>query len=286
MIKKVAERSSAFVVVSRKTLITGMAGIAVLSFAMGYYLGYGGPSTEKMVRHVQADSKVVSSEEKTVLDSSGKPTIVMPPSTPDAIPKEHIPRPAEQNKTVTPPAEPLKKPETAVPQKAETKDIKKNGDIQKKVEPPPMQAAQKPTDKVPERPQAEAAVKQKAEKSVQGKQVPAVDTPKRDEAEQPRKAAKEKTKVKPAHKTALKKHAKKSFSIQVGAFIDSEKAERMKDDLVKKGYRSYIMTFSPEPGKKFMRVRIGPYETRDEAEEIIPELKDRGLAGILVPEKR
>ena len=65
MIKKVSERSSAFVVISRKTLISGMAGIAVLSFAFGYFLGYGGPTSEKMVRHVQADNKAVPSEEKT-----------------------------------------------------------------------------------------------------------------------------------------------------------------------------------------------------------------------------
>ena len=176
MIKKVTERSSAFVVVSRKTLISGMAGIAVLSFAFGYFLGYGGPSSEKMVRNVQADNKVVVSEEKTVLDSSGKPTIVMPPSTPDAIPKEPLTRPAEQNKAAAKPEESQKKTEAAVPAKVELKEVKKDvPGSQNKVEAAPAQTTQKPQDKMADKPQGTNKGRRTDFTPRQDKQAPAAE---------------------------------------------------------------------------------------------------------------
>ena len=72
--------SSSFVIVSRKVLIAGIVGISILSFGIGYLLGYGGTSANKLVKLVEADNKAIPSEERTVLDASGKPTMVPPPA--------------------------------------------------------------------------------------------------------------------------------------------------------------------------------------------------------------
>ncbi len=288
MIKKVTERSSAFVVVSRKTLISGMAGIAVLSFAFGYFLGYGGPSSEKMVRNVQADNKVVVSEEKTVLDSSGKPTIVMPPSTPDAIPKEPLTRPAEQNKAAAKPEESQKKTEAAVPAKVELKEVKKDvPGSQNKVEAAPAQTTQKPQDKMADKPQGTNKGRRTDFTPRQDKQAPAAEItkekPEQIVAEPPPAKPKGKTKGKAKVHAKEKKHPGKSYALQVGSFQDARKARQLKERLDEKGYKSYIMIYSPSRGKIFSRVRIGSFGSKEEAEGIISELKEMGLEGIIVP---
>jgi hypothetical protein len=80
--------SSSLVIISRRVLVTVIAGISLFSFGLGYFFGYGGTSATKMVKHVEADSKIVASQERTVLDSTGKPTMVAPPVIPGAVPKE------------------------------------------------------------------------------------------------------------------------------------------------------------------------------------------------------
>jgi DedD protein len=278
MIKGMAERSSAFVVVSRKALISGMAGIAVLSFGLGYFLGYGGPSSEKMVRHVQADNKVVPSEEKTVLDSSGKPTFIMPPSTPDVIPKEPVQRPAEQGRAASKPEDQQKKM-AAAPPKIEIIDVKKdvNG-MQSKGDVAPGQNARTP--------QGKEADKQIKPDKPQEKQTPAAVRQNNVSAEQPQTKLPANAKIKNRPTIRTKIQTKKSYSVQAGSFHDVKKARMLKERLDEKGYKSYIVIYSPKKGSKFSRVRLGPFETRDEADGIIPELKELDLEGIIVPGQR
>jgi DedD protein len=288
MIKKMTERSSAFVVVSRKTLVSGMAGIAVISFGLGYFLAYGGPTSDKLIKHVEADNKVVASEEKTVLDSAGKPTLIMPPAAPDSIPKEPIQRTpeqpkADQGKVPLKSEEIRKKSETAVPAPASPKEIKKDVLLsEKKAETPPASQPDKQT--VPKQMEKQAAPKPQVENAIAADKEETKDTlkPKMDTA----KKSKEKPTGKQRHKADGKKQSKKSYSLQVGAFVDAQKAGRLKVKLDAEGYKSYITTYSPEKGKTFSRVRIGPYETKEQASEVIPELKDKGLEGVIVPGRR
>ena len=173
MIKKVTERSSAFVVLSRKTLITGIIGIAVISFALGYFFGYGSPSSGKLVKHVEAVSNGVPSVEKAVPGLTGK----------------HADVPAAKKK--------------------------KSGQW-----------------------------------------------------------------------TGEKKLSGKSYALQVGAFRDPQKARLLKQELDSKGYNSYIMSYAPDKGKTFSRVRIGPYDSRQPAAALIPELKKQGFECMIVPGQR
>jgi|GEM_PF-1982894 cell division septation protein DedD len=80
--------SSSLVIVSRRMLIAGIAGAALFSFGLGYFFGYGGATPNRIVKQVETDKKIIPSDELTVLDSSGKPTIVPPPAAPGIIPKE------------------------------------------------------------------------------------------------------------------------------------------------------------------------------------------------------
>ena len=80
--------SSSLVIVSRRMLIAGIAGAVLFSFGLGYFFGYGGAAPNHIVKQVETDKKIIPSDERTVLDSSGNPTIVPPPSAPSIVPKE------------------------------------------------------------------------------------------------------------------------------------------------------------------------------------------------------
>jgi DedD protein len=249
-------------------LIAGIAGISLFSFGLGYFFGYGGTAATKMVKQVEADSKIVASQERTVLDSTGKPTMVAPPVIPGAVPKEPPLKQKIEEGTKTLPqssveTEKQKKPADApVPGKNSESVLKKDaGDSEKKIE--------KNTEKKPEH-KLQSGIKDKPSKE----RALSVAKPKKQE-------------VKPALKTpsvkAVKRNTRKSYVLQVGAFQDPKKAERLRKDLNAKGYAVSITTVSPGPGRTFSRVRLGPYTTKEEAEEMHSTLKGRGLEGIVVP---
>lgn len=63
------------------------------------------------------------------------------------------------------------------------------------------------------------------------------------------------------------------YSIQVGAFSDSESAHRLVGSLREKGYRVYLSRV--EEGDSVWRVRVGPLRTRAKAEVTALELERR-----------
>ncbi len=64
------------------------------------------------------------------------------------------------------------------------------------------------------------------------------------------------------------------FSVQVGAFAESEPADRIADDLRSKGFSVYV---TPSAGSRDgrWRVRVGPMRTRAEADDVAQQLKTR-----------
>ncbi len=92
--------SSSLVIVSRRVLIAGIAGVALFSFGLGYFFGYGGETPNRIVKQVATDKKIVPSDERTVLDSSGKPT-TMPPAGPAIVPKETAMIPERNKETAS-----------------------------------------------------------------------------------------------------------------------------------------------------------------------------------------
>ncbi len=260
--------SSSLVIVSRRMLIACIAGISLFSFGLGYFFGYGSSSTNKVVKQVEADNKIAASEERTVLDASGKPTMVAPQVIPSAVSKEPPLKPGidEGSKTLSKGSEETEKQKKLsgppVPEKNSESLLKKEvAESEKKTE--------KSTEKKPEH-------KQK---------IGTNDKPHKERSQSVAKA--KKREVPPPVKKLTAKWAKgnaqKVYALQVGAFQDPKKAERLKKDLGAKGYTVSITTVSSKSGKTFSRVRLGPYVTKKEAEEIQSNLKGQGMEGVVFP---
>lgn len=69
-----------------------------------------------------------------------------------------------------------------------------------------------------------------------------------------------------------------TWAVQAGAFANAENAERLKARLAERYPNPWL-----EPYQGLTRVKLGPYRTRDEADEACAELVEFGLAGIVVP---
>jgi cell division septation protein DedD len=66
--------------------------------------------------------------------------------------------------------------------------------------------------------------------------------------------------------------SKGHFSVQVGAFAESEGAERLAQDLRGKGFPVYVSPGAAAGGPRW-RVRVGPHATREEAERAADKLE-------------
>jgi cell division protein FtsN len=75
------------------------------------------------------------------------------------------------------------------------------------------------------------------------------------------------------------------YFVQVGAFTRSEEAEQQRAKLALLGYTAKI-TEREQSGRTIYRVRLGPYETRDEADGVQVRLTDAALEARLVRVER
>ncbi len=88
--------------------------------------------------------------------------------------------------------------------------------------------------------------------------------------------------AKPEHKAASAEptksaHAKEGFSVQVGAFSNAASAAELRDKLHKQGWAAYT-----EKAGSAVRVRVGPYSTREAAEKALHSLEAQGMHPTLV----
>lgn len=70
------------------------------------------------------------------------------------------------------------------------------------------------------------------------------------------------------------------FVIQLGAFSDVSKAQQQQQNLVANGIKAYTETINVG-GNEMVRVRIGPFPTREAAELEHEQLKKIGLSGVV-----
>ncbi|MBQ3647734.1 MAG: SPOR domain-containing protein [Spirochaetia bacterium] len=66
--------------------------------------------------------------------------------------------------------------------------------------------------------------------------------------------------------------AKGSYWVQVGSYATTDAAEKTKQDLSAKGYKSSIQSITAN-GKTYHRVKIGPYASRSEVDTLLPKIK-------------
>jgi DedD protein len=142
-----------------------------------------------------------------------------------------------------------------------------SGAFTTKVAPPP---APKAAETKAARPKAEETTAV-APEATQEKPKPAV----KPETAKPAKAP-----AKPAAKTVKPaiKPAGGQFVVQVIALADSEKAQRMQQQIAAAGIRSYTEIVKTVKGD-VTRVRAGPFPTREAAEKARDQLKSLGMNG-------
>jgi peptidoglycan lytic transglycosylase len=68
------------------------------------------------------------------------------------------------------------------------------------------------------------------------------------------------------------------WAVQVGSFAESGRAQRFSDRLRATGREIYL-----EPYRGLTRVKVGPYPTREKAQDALDRLENEGFEGIVVP---
>jgi DedD protein len=71
------------------------------------------------------------------------------------------------------------------------------------------------------------------------------------------------------------------FVVQVGAFADAEAAREIRKQAEKLGLKTYTQIAQTPAGSR-VRVRVGPFATRDGAEAALAKAKAAGLAAVLL----
>ncbi|MEW6705706.1 MAG: SPOR domain-containing protein [Pseudomonadota bacterium] len=71
------------------------------------------------------------------------------------------------------------------------------------------------------------------------------------------------------------------YIVQVGAFAESQAARDTRQKVEKLGLKSYTQVVETDAGKR-IRVRVGPFASRDEADKAAAKLKAAGLASAVL----
>lgn len=67
------------------------------------------------------------------------------------------------------------------------------------------------------------------------------------------------------------------FVVQVGAYADSKSAQDARMKLERMGLKTYVQAVETKDGKR-IRVRVGPYASREEADRVAGKVRDSGLS--------
>ena len=86
-----------------------------------------------------------------------------------------------------------------------------------------------------------------------------------------------------AHTAKQLLEEKQYFSVQVGAFLEQSRAERLVEELKEKGEYSYIVETIDREGRKFFRVRVGKLALLDEARKLKSKLAQLGYPTNIYP---
>ena len=86
-----------------------------------------------------------------------------------------------------------------------------------------------------------------------------------------------------AHTAKQLLEEKQYFAVQVGAFLDQARAEKLVSDLEKKGEYAYIVETTDRDGRKFYRVRVGKFSLLNEAQHLEGKLSKLGFPTRIYP---
>lgn len=191
-----------------------------------------------------------------VLDSEPKP---LADDIAIQIPSKDKPQPAPR---------PVTKPAASAPVETAT-TLSRNEEV---IEPAPP-AREKPVTEPVKPPVAEKPVEKPAEK-------PAA-TVKPNDSARALAILENKAQVKPEAKADAAKTTGK-FVIQVAALASQDKVNELQGKLKDAGIKTYTQKVATESGER-IRIRVGPFSNKEEADRTIAKLTKLGLNGKLVP---
>ena len=100
------------------------------------------------------------------------------------------------------------------------------------------------------------------------------------EVQQTPVAPSEPVKQEPA-KVETKATVSSSYFVQIGVFSDPDNIKQMQEKLSSKGLKSSAELIDTAKGKK-TRLRVGPFDTKKDAESAMDKLKSLSLTGVIV----
>lgn len=188
------------------------------------------------------------------IPDKGKVKPLAPPATPaskaTAVVDERVaPAPTA---TVAPVAQPAAAPKLAAAPPTKPADKA----VQKPAPKAPEKVVEKPAEKPVAKPSAAAADAAKALALLEGKEV-----------------SKEVKEVKEVDKASA---LAGRFVVQVGAYADVAKAREVRGKLEAAGLKTYTQVVTPKEGKR-IRVRVGPLDTKADAEKTAEKIKKLDL---------
>lgn len=86
---------------------------------------------------------------------------------------------------------------------------------------------------------------------------------------------------KPDAAESVKMEAGAGHSVQIGVYSDAGNVKRLQEKLSSMGFKSYTENLDTQKGSK-IRLRVGPFSDRAEAEKALDALKTAGMSGIVV----
>lgn len=144
--------------------------------------------------------------------------------------------------------------------------------------PPPVKSAPAQTAPVPKAQENKPApAKQQPASEAVAQETPVASVPVSKETVVAEPAAKESAQIKTAEASAP---GKTGFSVQIGVYSDAAKVKQLQSKLKAQG----IATYTEKLGDK-IRLRSGPYKTRDSAEKVQAKLKQINMSSMVVTNK-
>ena len=134
----------------------------------------------------------------------------------------------------------------------------------------------------PTAPVAPVATPPKAETKAEAKAEAKAETKAEAKAETKAEAKSTTTAAAPAATNDKKAAPAKGFLVQVGAYAKLESANAVKTKLTAGGHRVVMETIKAEDGTDRYRVRIGPFETREQALSVRDRAKSQGYDAVVV----
>lgn len=146
----------------------------------------------------------------------------------------------------------------------------------------PVEPVAKVVDE-PVKPQREIEPKPVAKPASKPVEKPTAKTPSKDATkDQPKAQVKsDKPADKPADKSSDKDKAPTRYVVQFGAFADVNTAHEARMKVERLGIKTYAQQVDTPAGKR-IRVRMGPYADKAEAEKTLATLRKSGLSGAVL----